>query len=782
VLEEREMALSVFRQAFAVCKDLLARETERERKKSLSREAIALSVQVSELSVKQGLDLSLLLSLYEERLQLQQQSLCAEEGEGERVCVGVHGLDTLITMATLAGLYQCQAEREKEREKEKAKEGEGEGERESWRESLDKAGELLEEAYRLAREYHGRFHAFTVMVASDLSLHLEKHVLLSTGDGDRETEKEREKAISLAEDCLTWNQEQFGERHPNTLKTLQTLARLCALHEHSLSRARALYEDCLTKNITAWGESHVETVRVREKLISVYLSLSLFAEALPLCESVYTHMQRVQGETARETVMALSQLAFVCCHCDGERDRQIEKAISLAVDCLKRCRAEGEIQREGETERDGEREGDPGREREHPMLSTVTIILARLNIALCRFTDAAALLEDSLSLYRSRSASEREKERDSNAIETMQCLAEAYRQIPEKRERAVSLLRDCLSLSLEVAGPSASITMSVTNDLARCLIEQGEFSDEAFSLFERCLSHTAERFGESHPQTLRATAKLGALYESHRQYPRAIELLESCLPRQVSVMGENHEDTLFAMHTLALAYGHLAGEREREMALMFAKTCLMKRMQTLGKTHSDTLASMSLLGSLLVYAGQYDAAVAVLEQFLGRAFSAEHGLVYDNLPDLLLAMHNVALAYASLGMQDQAIDWYRQHIKQGRAIVSLEDTVGYVRIWDSMQNLARLYIARGMLEDAILLLEDCLKGQRESLLGEEHEETLKTLFMLALTYARCPDKGELTLALYQDCLEKSRRVLGEEHPQTMELVTLVMRLMQSSSN
>jgi hypothetical protein len=62
------------------------------------------------------------------------------------------------------------------------------------------------------------------------------------------------------------------------------------------------------------------------------------------------------------------------------------------------------------------------------------------------------------------------------------------------------------------------------------------------------------------------------------------------------------------------------------------------------------------------------------------------------------------------------------------------------------------------------LYEECLE-KRKRVLGDDHPSTLSSLNNLAGLFH---DKGEYdhALPLYEECLEKSKRVLGVDHPRT----------------
>ena len=82
----------------------------------------------------------------------------------------------------------------------------------------------------------------------------------------------------------------------------------------------------------------------------------------------------------------------------------------------------------------------------------------------------------------------------------------------------------------------------------------------------------------------------------------------------------------------------------------------------------------------------------------------------------------------------------------------------------SLSNLAGLFEIRGEYDRALPLYEECL-AKSNRVLGGDHPDTLSSLNNLAgLFYS----KGEYdrALPLFEECLAKSKRVLGENHPNT----------------
>ena len=81
-----------------------------------------------------------------------------------------------------------------------------------------------------------------------------------------------------------------------------------------------------------------------------------------------------------------------------------------------------------------------------------------------------------------------------------------------------------------------------------------------------------------------------------------------------------------------------------------------------------------------------------------------------------------------------------------------------------MNALANLFYNKGEYDRALPLYEECL-AKYKRVLGDDHPDTLTSLNNLALLFK---SKGEYdrALSLYEECLAKSKRVLGGVHPNT----------------
>jgi tetratricopeptide (TPR) repeat protein len=96
----------------------------------------------------------------------------------------------------------------------------------------------------------------------------------------------------------------------------------------------------------------------------------------------------------------------------------------------------------------------------------------------------------------------------------------------------------------------------------------------------------------------------------------------------------------------------------------------------------------------------------------------------------------------------------------------------------SANNLALSYLAQGKFTQAQPLILSALDIKRR-VLGQEHPNTLTGMYTLALLYLY---EGRYSVAesLFIELLEKQQRVLGHEHPNTLTTINDLARLYQST--
>lgn len=82
------------------------------------------------------------------------------------------------------------------------------------------------------------------------------------------------------------------------------------------------------------------------------------------------------------------------------------------------------------------------------------------------------------------------------------------------------------------------------------------------------------------------------------------------------------------------------------------------------------------------------------------------------------------------------------------------------------ENLSNIYDANGMYQESFEIEKQLLEI-RKRVLGEEHPDTLKSMNGLAISYFRIGERQKAQ-EMFEQTLELRKRVLGEEHPDTLK--------------
>ena len=82
------------------------------------------------------------------------------------------------------------------------------------------------------------------------------------------------------------------------------------------------------------------------------------------------------------------------------------------------------------------------------------------------------------------------------------------------------------------------------------------------------------------------------------------------------------------------------------------------------------------------------------------------------------------------------------------------------------RSLADLYNSKGEYDRALQLFEECL-AKRKRILGEDHPDTLESLNDFA-AFFESQGQYDRALQLFEECLSKRSRIFGVDHPDTKD--------------
>ena len=145
--------------------------------------------------------------------------------------------------------------------------------------------------------------------------------------------------------------------------------------------------------------------------------------------------------------------------------------------------------------------------------------------------------------------------------------------------------------------------------------------------------------------------------------------------------------------------------------------------------------------------------------------------------------HALGKAYEELGQYEKA----EEHA--GRAVelrlahlgpehvetIAAQNALGWALVWHAI-----VIGLPGKVEEARILSTRVLATARK-VLGPEHQETLRSMHILALALC-CQGKLDEARALAEEFLPIFKRVLGPEHPETLKLMSELAMVWQSLGN
>ncbi|MDQ7013530.1 MAG: protein kinase [Planctomycetota bacterium] len=224
-------------------------------------------------------------------------------------------------------------------------------------------------------------------------------------------------------------------------------------------------------------------------------------------------------------------------------------------------------------------------------------------------------------------------------------------------EPAETLYREVYARKTAALGEAAPSTLNARLNLGKHLMDRRAFADAA-AHFEACRRGLRAAYGDDHPETIMATANLGAACGNLGRLDEGAALLAEAVERSVRVLGPVHLHTLRRRRNLVLLeWQH--GDRAR--AQTRAGTLLTDCQSTLGRAHEETIRALELHTTLTALGGDMDGAER-------RALAWHDRLAADLGPDHRLVGRVAYLLvnlYESWDKPRQEARW-RQRVEETR--------------------------------------------------------------------------------------------------------------------
>ncbi len=393
-----------------------------------------------------------------------------------------------------------------------------------------------------------------------------------------------QEGIVLAEKAYNMSLSFLGERHPETIGSMNNLAVLY-YSQGDYDKAEPMYVKTLQLTRELSGEKHPNSLILMNGLAELYRLQGYYNKSESLHLKTLQLMKEVLGEKHPDTLISISNLALLY-----SSQGEYSKAEPLSVKAFQLMK---------------EVLG-----KKHPYTLSSMASLASLYKSQGEYGKSEPLSVDTLQLMK-----EVLGERHPNTLVSMNHLAALY-ESQGKYSKAEALYIRTLQLMKEVLGEKHSSTLISMNNLAGLYESQGKYS-KAEALYKRTLQLTEEVLGERHPDTLRLMNNLAALYKSQGEYKKANSLYLKTLQIRIEVLGEKHPDTLISMNNLAGLYKLRREDSKAEP--LYVKVSQISR-EVLGEKHPSALISMNNLALLYSSQGKYNNALFILKEHLAKKY------------------------------------------------------------------------------------------------------------------------------------------------------------------
>jgi eukaryotic-like serine/threonine-protein kinase len=567
-----------------------------------------------------------------------------------------------------------------------------------------------------------------------------------------------EEAEPLLVKALEISRRVLGEEHPRTLHAMTGVA-MRQWRKGELAKAETTFVQVLDIRRRVLGEEHPDTLASMHNLAGLYRAQKEYAKAEPLAVECVEVSRRVLGEEHAEAIPYLNEL--VSFYTEQGEYAKAEPLSIRTVEVSRRVLGE-----------------------EHSYTLRSMHILAVLYGEWGRSAEAEPLLLNVLEVRRKRSG-----EDHLETLSTKSSLAQLYGNQGRYAE-AEPLHVDVLEVHRRIFGDDHPDTLTSISNLARLYRAQGDYS-RAEPLHLEALQGRDRILGEEHADTISSMNNLAVMYREQGEPSKAEPLLVKALEICRRLLGEEHRDTVPVLYNLGMDY-HDQGDYAKAKPLLI-RAFEVSRLHW-GDEDPRTLNVMSGLGQLYGSQQEYDEA----EPLLVKALQGRRRVLGDEHPSTLFIVHNLATLYQQQGRaildgRAQPSDAQKAAIEYAKAEPLFDNVVQISRrvlgeehpsTLTYVNNLAMLYQdqgrallfgraqpsdaqkAAGQYAKAEPLFDNVVQVSRR-VLGEEHPSTLTYINNLAALYQ---DQGQFARAepLFAQSVQISRRVLGDEHPSTLK--------------
>lgn len=513
----------------------------------------------------------------------------------------------------------------------------------------------------------------------------------------------------------------LGERHPDTLVSLDTYASMLAATGRP-SEALPYSQRALRLRAEVLGIRHPATLSSLNNRAFILHALGRSDEALHDLQRSLELATEVVGERNRDTLTSLANYAEML-----QSLGRSNEALPVAERALKL-----------RTEEFGER--DPSTLASLDTYAHVLESLGRTDEALPLCMRALTLRTEILG------------ERHPYTLTSLNNCAYLLKALGRARE-ALPYLHRALTLNAEILGKQHPFTLSSLHNYAAVLESLGRI-DEALPYHEQAMKLSSEVLGERHPDTLVSLNNYSMALIGVGRYRDALSITERSLQLSREVHGERHPHTINVYGNYAVVLDALGRSRE---ALPYAEQALRLSRELLGEKHPNTLIRLENYANLLLSLGLGIDALLNAE----HALAASIEVLGERHPSSLHSLHSYAELLQALGRSSEALSHAERALKLRREVLGEQhpDTI------TSIAAYAEVLEDVGRTQEAVPYYASALR-LRLAVLGERHPATLASLERFAHLINTIGRSGE-ALGYYEKAVKLSVEILGERHPDTL---------------
>ncbi|MCP4249379.1 MAG: serine/threonine protein kinase [bacterium] len=244
---------------------------------------------------------------------------------------------------------------------------------------------------------------------------------------------------------------------------------------------------------------------------------------------------------------------------------------------------------------------------------------------------------------------------------------------------------------------------------------------------------------------------LAGYYLALRMLPEAQQHADAAIELWQSLHGRKHPSVARALHRLAQVI-NAGGGGERHLEL--AKEAYEIRMSLLGPDHIDTAESMEGIAGLQVSRGDYEEAVRIW-----RSVLATYRTHYGEHRNVARALRKLAQVLVWAGRYDEAEALLTEYLDLRRRLAGK----AHYDVAQALTELGEIHIQRADYRRAEDVFRERIQVLKELVEGDDIE-LARALCDLAIALSQ-QDRSAEAETLYRDSLAMARRMMGDDHGQ-----------------